>query len=295
MSNLKQTLHKLKDVASPFHNPIEYIDNRYVSQLLLRYNIISFVVQEVNRHFAYEDSLVPPSPKDVLEMNPVVIANEPHSIESLVELAVGRILSRCSDYTDFVKDVLRLYILSRTFTLVGLKERTIREIIYRLPEDPEYRVYRFYALTEACTVYFVRNRYMIISNKGLKKQKGESNIDLVMIIDMGTMINQILNQDEDFDTPTVNCSVGKLKPVQCVYDARLMNPDVYLSDVSIKYPYTNTFVESISKRKNYSFNVIFSTITEDLSIPNEMWSDIQRSFGISNLTELLDKQELNYV
>lgn len=296
MSDLKAVLEKVKDVPSPLHKPINDINHVYANQLLTRYNVIAYVMQELNRSFDFDDILIPPAPNEVLEMKPVMLANQLYSIESLVEEAAKRIIPYVGDYNEFVTDVFRLYAAAKVTTLQYVKDRTIREVIYRLPEDPEHRIYRYIELTEACVIYFIRNRYMVIVNKGRKSNELESNIDLVTVIDMGTMIYQALNDDFDFYLPTEYCSTGKFKPVHCTFDKRLMNPDVYLCDVTTTYPYVNTFAESvISKRKTYSFNIVFPTVRDDLSFPNELWDYVKRGFGFTNLNELLAKQENCYV
>jgi endonuclease III-like uncharacterized protein len=295
MSNLRNALEKVKNVPSPLNIPLNDIDKIYANQLLTRYNIVSYVMQQLNSCFNFKDTLIPPLPEEVLEMKPVTLANQLYSIESLVEEAAKRIIPYLNSYNEFIVDVLRMYTVAKVTTLQHVKDRTMREIIYRLPEDPEHRIYRYIELTDACTIYFIRNRYMLIVNKGTKRSELESNIDLVTVIDMGTMIFQTLNNEFDFYSPTENCSTGKFKPVHCKYDKRVMNPGVYLCDVTTTYPYVNAFAESIvSKRKNYSFNIVFPTVMDDLSLPNEIWDYVKRVFGIINLNELLNKQEEDY-
>lgn len=297
MSDLRNALQKVKDVPSPLHKPLKDINNLYANQLLIRYNVIAYVMQELNRCFNFDDILIPPAPNEVLDMKPVMLANQLYSIESLVEEAAKRIVPHLNDYNEFVTDVFRLYCVAKTTTLQYIKDRTVREVIYRLPEDPEHRIYRSIELTNACTIYFIRNRYMLIVNKGRKSNELESNIDLVTVIDMGTMIYQALNDDFDFYSPTESCSTGKFKPVHCTFDKRIMNPNVYLCDVTTTHPYVNTFAESVvSKRKTYSFNVVFPTVSGELSLPNEIWNYVKRGFGIANLNELIENQEkMSYV
>ncbi len=292
MSELKAILKEVKDIPPLLQMPRKDIDVTYASRRLLRYHVVAYVLQQLHRCFDFNDILIPPTPSEVLEMKPVMLANQHYSIDTLVQEAADNIIPYIDKYTDFIEDVFKMYSAAKITTLQYIKDRTVREVIYRLPEDPEHRIYRYIQITEACTIYFIRNRYMVIINKGRKSSKVESNIDLVTVIDMGTMLYQTLNNDFDYYLPTESCSTGKFKPVHCTFDKRVMNADVYLCDVSTTYPYVNTFAESIvSKRKSYSFNIVFPKVMGDISLPNNVWDYIKRGFGFTNLNELLEKQE----
>ena len=76
MSDLRNTLQKVKDVPSPLHKPLKDINNLYANQLLTRYNVIAYVRQELNHCFNFDDILIPPTPNEVLDMKPVMLANQ---------------------------------------------------------------------------------------------------------------------------------------------------------------------------------------------------------------------------
>lgn len=293
MTDLRKTLLQLRNVPKPSSQAICDLDNKFAEKLLMRYHVIAYVMQELNRCFVFDDYLVPPTPEEVLEMKPVLLANELYSTESLIELAADRIVPVVSQYSNFISDILKLFYSARAFTLQPLRDKTIRELIWRLPEDPEHRIYRYIEVSKDCTVYFIRNRYMLISNRGSKSNENESNIDLVTIIDLGTMIYQMLNEDYDYYLPTSNPSTGRLKPVYCTYDARVINYKIYLCDVSTTYPYVNTFCESISKRQTHTFNAIFPKV-ENISIHNDTWDEIKRTMGITDIDHILIEQEASY-
>lgn len=294
MTDLRKTLLQLKNIEKPSNQAICDLNNSFAEKLLIKYHVISYVMQELNRCFVFDDYLVPPTPEEVLEMKPVVLANELYSTESLIELAADRVVPIVSEYTDFISEVLKLFYSAKSFTLQPLRDKTIRELIWRLPEDPEHRIYRYIQVSNDCTIYFIRNRYMLITNRGTKSNDRESHIDLVTIVDMGTMVYQMLNEDYDYYLPTDNPSTGRLKPVYCKYDARVINYKIYLSDVSTTYPYVNTFCESISKRQTHTFNAIFPKV-KDISIHNQTWDTIKRTMGIPNIESVLSRQEALYV